>query len=60
MIRHGTWLFTDSMGLSSFALRNCYTSYASLFELKTHYETEMRNFPQAASEIHDNIIINQD
>ena len=37
ILREGFWLLTDSLGLSSYAIRSCYGSYASLKELRVHY-----------------------
>ena len=56
IILEGLWLFTDMLGLSSYALRSCYTSYTSLDELWLHYQLQIGSFPKAASEIHDNLI----
>jgi len=55
-IREGIWLFTDSLGLSSYALRTCYASYVSLQELHVHYWDQIGNFPEAAAEAHNNVI----
>ena len=30
IVREGFWLFTDGLGLSSYAIRSCYGSYTSL------------------------------
>lgn len=56
LIREGIWLFTDSMGLSSYAVRTCHQSALSLDELITHYQTEVGTFPEAAGQAHDNVI----
>ena len=37
VIREGVWLFTDTLGLSSYAVRTCHQSYISIQELETHY-----------------------
>ena len=56
VIREGVWLLTDSMGLSSYAVRTCHESYVSLQELKVHYWDSIGSFPKAASEAHDNVL----
>mmetsp|Transcript_25935 Transcript_25935/g.30341 ORF Transcript_25935/g.30341 Transcript_25935/m.30341 type:complete len:155 (-) Transcript_25935:743-1207(-) len=56
LIREGVWLFTDALGLSSYAVRTCHRSYTSLKELNVHYWESIGSFPQAASEAHDNVI----
>ena len=37
VIREGVWLFTDTLGLSSYSFRTCYQSYVSMQELRVHY-----------------------
>ena len=60
VIREGIWLFTDSLGLTSYALRSCYDSYASLLELNAHYWEQLGGFYNAAIDIHDNIIASEE
>ena len=50
------WLFTDAMGLSSYAVRTCHRSYIRLQELWAHYWLSIGSFPLAAGEAHDNVI----
>ena len=56
IFREGFWLFTDSLGLSSYSLRSCYRSWTNIDSLYDHYWSELGSFPVAASEVHDNII----
>lgn len=59
-LRKGTWALTDSLGLSSYAIRSCYTASQSIEELYEHYIDQFGNFPEAASDFHNNIIKSAD
>ena len=60
VIRESVWLLTDSLGLSSYALRSCYGSWLSFGELQNHYWEQLDGWSQAAAEVHDNVIASEE
>ena len=59
VFREGIWLLTDALGLSSFAVRKCYDSYASMLELNEHYWEQLGSFYAASAELHDSVIASE-